>query len=97
MAEKKDGAIYCGCWWGPVFGDGDSGWSDIAANCNANTRYTSLGNSYANDTALRGNTVFTGSKKFTVKEIEVFEVTKETALAALLACRKSCFSVFCLS
>jgi uncharacterized coiled-coil protein SlyX len=36
--------------------------------------WTSLDPSYVNDTGLGGKTVFTGSEKFTVKEIEVFEI-----------------------
>jgi hypothetical protein len=36
---------------------------------------TWLGLSYANGTGRDGQTFFTGSPNFTVKEIEVFEIT----------------------
>jgi hypothetical protein len=71
-AEKKGRAILCVSRWGPRFGD------DIAVsdNCNANTSScTWHGDAYANDTGLDGTKVFTGSFKFRVKEIEVFEIT----------------------
>jgi hypothetical protein len=64
----KDKAIICDSSWGPRFG------YDICVsdNCNANTRSgNSLGFFYANGTGLDGGTVFTGSRKLTVKEIEV--------------------------
>jgi hypothetical protein len=76
--EEKDEAIDCDSKWGPIFGE-DFGVSD---NCNANTRSCSdLGCYYANDTdlddmGLDGHTVFTGSRTFTVKEIEVLEVAE---------------------
>jgi hypothetical protein len=45
-------------------------------NCNASTgNWSFLGLSYANDTVLDGKTALTGSLGFTVKEIEVFEIT----------------------
>jgi hypothetical protein len=71
-AEKKDQAIECDASWGPHFCD-----IVVIDNCNANSRsYTSnFGLSYANDTGLYGGTFLTGSDKFTVKEIEVFEIT----------------------
>jgi hypothetical protein len=48
----------------------------VSDNCNANIRsYTSLGNSYINDTALDRFALFAGSYYFRVKEIEVFEIT----------------------
>jgi hypothetical protein len=54
---------------------------DIWVGDNADTDTGScLGDSYANDTGLHGQTVLTGSKCFTVKEIEVFEITESTAL-----------------
>jgi hypothetical protein len=65
-------AIYCHSGCGPTFGN------DIAVcdNCNANTSsFTALGNSYTNDTGLDQFVVFTGSRGFQVKEIEVFEIT----------------------
>jgi hypothetical protein len=49
----------------------------VRDNCNANTdSWTAdFGHSYRNDTALDEDTLFTGSPNFTVKEIEVFEIT----------------------
>jgi hypothetical protein len=51
----------------------------MKGNCNANRNsYTCIGTrwsdytTYANDTAV--NDFFTGAEKFTVKEIEVFEI-----------------------
>jgi hypothetical protein len=45
-------------------------------DCSANTRSgTLLGHSYINDTGLDEEVVFTGSEKFQVEEIEVFEIT----------------------
>jgi hypothetical protein len=84
-AEKKDFAILCGSSYGPHFCD-----IFVSDNCNANTRsttcqfgycyandtpFTSFGHPYANDTGRDGETFFTGSPFFTVKEIEVFENT----------------------
>jgi hypothetical protein len=72
-AAEKDKAIVCDSSRGPHFN------GDIAVydNCNANTdsftRY--FGYAYVNDTGLDGKTFFTGSGEFTVKEIEVFEIT----------------------
>jgi hypothetical protein len=63
-------AIGCISGWGPHF-------CDIAVfdNCNANANSdTFLGSSYSNDTEQAGSIVFTGSKHFQVKEIEVFEI-----------------------
>jgi hypothetical protein len=58
--------------WGPVFGSDISVYDD----CNTNTEsYTRLWFVYTNDTGLSGETVFTGSEYFKVKEIEVFEIT----------------------
>jgi hypothetical protein len=71
-AEAKDRAVNCNSSWGPIFFDI---W--ISDNCNTNTdSYSNLGLSYANDTCLGGQTVLTGSRDFTVKEIEVFEITE---------------------
>jgi hypothetical protein len=71
-AEKKDEAI-CGDFLrGPHFWD-----VGVYDNCNANTSSYAhhFGESYANDTGRDGKTFFTGSERFAVKEIEVFEVT----------------------
>jgi hypothetical protein len=71
-AEKKGEVIYCDPSCALHFWD-----IAVSDNCNAKTSYTSLfGSSYANDTGLSGTTFFTGSlANFTVKEIEVFEIT----------------------
>jgi hypothetical protein len=75
-AEKKQHAIYCNSAYCAAFGSGrDIGVTD---NCNANRDcYTRIGtrwsnSTYANDTAFKY--VFTCAYKFTVKEIEVFEI-----------------------
>jgi hypothetical protein len=71
--EMKNGAIYCDSRQGPCFGDGDI---DVGDNCNANTdSQTFLGYCYTNDTKLDAKTFFTGSERFQVKEIEVFEIS----------------------
>jgi hypothetical protein len=72
-AEGSQAAIFCECDWGPSFVD-----IYVADNCNTDTRsyICSLGQSYINDTGLQGNTFFTGSKNFQVKEIEVFEIRR---------------------
>jgi hypothetical protein len=70
-AEEKSSAIGCDSEWGPYFGC-DIG---VSSDCNAGSwSYISLGRDYTNDTGLDGRTVFTGSYRFQVKEIEVFEI-----------------------
>jgi hypothetical protein len=71
-AQRKDKAIICDYARGPHFHD-----IAVSDSCNAKTSsYTyNFGLSYANDTGLNGRTFFTGSERFTVKEIEVFEIT----------------------
>jgi hypothetical protein len=69
--EAKGRAIVCDASWGPDFGD-----ISISDRCNANDRSESCPDQrYVNDTGLDGKTVLTGSQFFTVKEIEVFEIT----------------------
>jgi hypothetical protein len=74
-AERTDEAVWCYSSFGPVFGN------DLAVSESCNTRADSnsclFGLSYANDTGLESKTVFTGSGKFTVKEIEVFQIMVE--------------------
>jgi hypothetical protein len=72
-AEMKDQAIWCDSGFGPDIYD-----ISVSDNCNANTdSYTThFGSSYTNDAGLDGETFFTGSKGFQVKEIEVFEITE---------------------
>jgi hypothetical protein len=72
--------------YGPVF-QGAFGAIWVYDNCNANTnswarlklKYISLDPFHTIHTALDGSKLFTGSEKFQVKEIEVFEITDETA------------------
>jgi hypothetical protein len=72
-AKRKDHALYCGSSMGPDFTD-----IGVSDNCNTNAgSYTSnFGDAYANDTGIAGFNFFTGSRNFTVKEIEVFEITE---------------------
>jgi hypothetical protein len=72
IAERKNRAIWCISDYGPGFWD-----IGVHNNCNANTdSFTRFfGDSYTNDTGLHGETFFTGSMRFQVKEIEVFEMT----------------------
>jgi hypothetical protein len=81
-SEEKWRAIFCAAGCGPCFGC-DSCDIYVSDNCNANTRSRSsgFGRTYANDTGLNGPTFFSGSESFQVKEIEVFEITDQTALA----------------
>jgi hypothetical protein len=65
-------AIYVGSWSGPYFYD-IVVWNDC--NRNASSSASGFGNWYRNDTGLDRETFFTGSPHFTVKEIEVFEIT----------------------
>jgi hypothetical protein len=70
---KPDVWMAVGWAWdyGPCYGRDIS----VFDKCNANsTSDTDLGDAYTNDTGLNGHTVFTGSKYFQVKEIEVFEI-----------------------
>jgi hypothetical protein len=61
--------------YGPTFGGGYDIY--VCNNCNASSSsYTTyFGHTYNNDTGLNGTTFFTGSPNFTVREIEVFELT----------------------
>jgi hypothetical protein len=71
-AEKRNEAIRCNCEYGPNFWD-----IGVSDNCNGNTNSWTFqfGESYTNDTGLNGETFFTGSRNFQVKEIEIFEIT----------------------
>jgi hypothetical protein len=75
-SEKKDFAILCDSSRAAVF-------RDISVSDNSNTNAESFtrffGRSYNNPTDLDERTFFTGSEDFTVKEIEVFEIAKQTA------------------
>jgi hypothetical protein len=71
MVQNKVFAICCDSSFGPVFGG-----MGVRGNCNAKTRsWTCLSTTHTNDTGPKGNTVFTGSYNFQVREIEVFEIT----------------------
>jgi hypothetical protein len=70
-AEKKSEAIMCYANSGPHFCD-----MGVSDDCNARTsNFTSFASRYTNDTGLDGNTFFTGSPAFKVREIEVFQIT----------------------
>jgi hypothetical protein len=69
-AERQNKALYCMSSRGPCFWD-----IGVSNDCNSNTSNGScLGGSYVNDTGLHGKKVLTGSKYFTMKEIEIFEI-----------------------
>jgi hypothetical protein len=70
-AECKDEAIRCESDFGPNFWD-----ICVCQKCNArpNSFTSGFAARYTNDTGLDGTTFFTGSEKFRVKEIEVFEI-----------------------
>jgi hypothetical protein len=71
-AEEKHRAIYGYVSTGPNFYD-----ICLRDNCNTNTGNNTydFGHSYTNDSGLGGITFFTGSRRFQVREIEVFEIT----------------------
>jgi hypothetical protein len=70
--EKQHEAIVCISEFGSIFGNDEIGVED---DCNANIDSdSSLGSVYTNDAGLDSKIVFTGSWKFQVKEIEVFEI-----------------------
>jgi hypothetical protein len=74
-AEEKESAIDCDFSCGPAFGP-QFGDIHVWDDCNANTcSSTCLGRAYTNSTERDGDTVFTGSEYFQVREIEVFEIT----------------------
>jgi hypothetical protein len=66
--------IYCGSSYGPTFGNGDDIYVADACNKKTNSE-TNLGTSNANDTGIVEMQFFTGEYNFTVKEIEVFQVS----------------------
>jgi hypothetical protein len=71
-AEGKDRAIFCSSTRAPSFYD-----VVVCDNCSNTARsYTcNFGRSYVNDTGWERAIFFTGGERFTVKEIEVFEMT----------------------
>jgi hypothetical protein len=75
MEENKDLALCCDFMGGPCFGGGRSSDIYVSDNCHVTLKsYTSLGRAYTNDTRLYRDIVFTGSRNFKVREIEVFEI-----------------------
>jgi hypothetical protein len=78
-AERKQKAIFHHSNMGPCFGSGDNIY--VYENCNTNDNsYAWLGYCYTNDTGLHELIALTGSRNFQAKEIEVFEITAQTAL-----------------
>jgi hypothetical protein len=75
-ADRKQYAINCDSTNGRIFGY-NSPDILIVENCHADDgSYTDgFGTTDTNDTGLKGKTFFTGSANFTVREIEVFEIT----------------------
>jgi hypothetical protein len=71
--SNRSTTIYCRSDYGPTFGDGHSIYVANDSNSN-NSSFTSLGNSYVNDTGIHYQQVFTGENCFTVQEIEVFSI-----------------------
>jgi hypothetical protein len=72
-AKKRDRAIVCDRSWGPHFGDiGVSGLCSAKPDSFAD----SFGRFYGNTTGLKGQSFFTGSANFVVREIEVFEIAE---------------------
>jgi hypothetical protein len=69
--EMKHQAIVCNLDRGPHFSD-----IGVTSECNANSKSFAsyFGMSYTNDTGVDGGALFTRSKTFKVKEIEVFEI-----------------------
>jgi hypothetical protein len=74
VMKSSENAIYCPNSYGPTFGGGHDIY--VANGCNGNTSSsTNLGSTFNNDTGIHSQHVFTGESTFTVKEIEVFEIT----------------------
>jgi hypothetical protein len=69
--DKKHRAIGCFAGRGPCFRD-----IGVSSHCNANNNSFTFhfGSSYTNDSGIDARMFFTGSDKFTVTEIEVFEI-----------------------
>jgi hypothetical protein len=69
--ECKERAIWCDPDCGPDFND-----INIVDSCDSGVHNETgdFGRIYLNDTQISGKKFFTGAKRFTVAEIEVFEV-----------------------
>jgi uncharacterized coiled-coil protein SlyX len=72
-STEKDKAIECRPSYGPCFGYDI--WVTNNSNANSGSDSFTFGAYYVNDTGLNERTFFTGTDHFTVKEIEVFEIT----------------------
>ncbi len=57
--------------WCPTFGNGTGGGSDLFVNSDGSLCWTNFPNSYR-DTLGRGKATFTGAKKFTPEDYEVW-------------------------
>jgi hypothetical protein len=68
-------AIYSHKDYGPVFGNGFT--ICVRNDCSTTNNNCTRLYAYVNDTGLNESTIFTGERTFTVKEIEVFGVTKQ--------------------
>jgi hypothetical protein len=73
-SEEKNKAIDCRSSYGPCFGYDI--WVSNQSNANRESDSLTFGAHYVNDTGLKKSTFFTGSPYFTVKEIEVFEISE---------------------
>ena len=68
----KSNSIYCGSYFGPIFGFGD----DIHIGNNANTTmgsYSNLGVSYQHPQPEQGESYLAGTQYFQLSEIEVYQ------------------------
>jgi hypothetical protein len=71
LKQRSHGAIDCDAKYGPIFQGAFAVW-DL---CDRQSSACEIsGNTYRNDSGLRGDTVLTGNGRFTVTEIEVFEI-----------------------
>jgi hypothetical protein len=77
--ERKKCVLYCEVTHNLLW-LGESGVIGIMSECNTNNYSHNegfqQGGCFINDTGLDGPTFFTGERKFTVKEIETFELTE---------------------
>jgi hypothetical protein len=74
--KDKNKAMRCDSKRCPGFGSISPGCDiSVCNNCSTkNGSCTCFGNSYINNSGLRDRVVFTGSQRFTVEEIKVFEI-----------------------
>jgi hypothetical protein len=78
--KSKSHAICCCCYISssfPGFAFGGGHDMGVCRHCNTEAQsYTNFGISYDNNTGVAGQSFFTGSRNFTVQEIEVVEINK---------------------